>query len=179
MAHYKGDNKMKKSEQKQLAQKTISDLIDNQENGNSIAESLIVLLSGTDDNFENPLTQELELQMDTLTGDDLEKLKDTVRNELQTRVKMPIVQRELLDTVAEPERHKKFKLTVKKVKSTMIGKPEFPMFTADDLGKFKVIITPSKKTEEETFEEEMMKIMEKHGKTIADVRIFCDNFAGE
>ena len=179
MAHYKGDNKMKKSEQKQLAQKTISDLMSNQEIGNSIAESIIVLLSGTDENFENPLTQELELQMDTLTGDDLEKLKDTVRNELQTRVKMPIVQRELLDTVAEPERHKKFKLTVKKVKSTMIGKPEFPMFTTDDLGKFKVIITPSKKTEEETFEEEQMKLMEKHGKTIADLRIFCDNFAGE
>jgi C4-type Zn-finger protein len=92
---------------------------------------------------------------------------------------MPIVQRELLDTVAEPERHKKFKLTVKKVKSTMIGTDEFPMFTADDLGKFKVIITPSKKTEDETFEEEMMKLMEKHGKTVADVRIFCDNFAGE
>ena len=30
------------------------------------------------------------------------------------------------------------KLTVKKVKSTMIGSDEFPMFTQDDLGKFKV-----------------------------------------
>ena len=170
---------MKKSEQKQLAQSTIKDLISNQNKGDSIAEDLIVLLSGTDENFENPLTQELELQMDTLTGDDLATLKASIKGELQTRVKMPIVQRELLDTVAEPERHKKFKLTVKKVKSTMIGKPEFPMFTADDLGKFKVIITPSKKTEDETFEEEMMKLMEKHGKTIADVRIFCDNFAGE
>ena len=170
---------MKKQDQKQLAQDTIAELVSNQENGDSIGEKLIVLLGFTDENFENPLTQELESQYDTLSGDEFETLKHTVRYELQTRIKMPIVQRELLDTVAEPERHKKFKLTVKKVKSTMIGTDEFPMFTADDLGKFKVIITPSKKTEEETFEEEMMKLMEKHGKTVADVRIFCDNFAGE
>lgn len=61
----------------------------------------------------------------------------------------------------------------------MIGSDEFPMFTQDDLGKFKVIITPSKKTESKTFEEELMKLMDKHGRTVADVRVFCDNFAGE
>jgi hypothetical protein len=186
--NYIGDNKMKKedkenqneiAEQKLMAQSTVNDLVDNQIKGDSIAEDLIILLGATDENFENPLTQELELQMDTLTGDKLKQLKASVKGELQTRVKMPIVQRELLDTVAEPERHKKFKLTVKKVKSTMIGSEEFPMFTSDDLGKFKVIITPSKQTEDKTFEEELLKLMDKHGQTVADVRIFCDNFAGE
>jgi len=168
---------MNKEEQKQLAQDTIKDLIGNQKKGDSIAEDLIVLLGATDENFENPLTQELEYQMDTLTGDKLKALKSSIKNELQTRIKMPIVQRESLDTVKEPERHKKFKLTIKKVKSTMIG-DDFP-FTADDLGKFKVIITPSKKTAEKTFDEELMTLMDKHGRTVADVRIFCDNFAGE
>ena len=170
---------MKKTDQIKLAQDTIKDLLSNQKQGDSIAEDLIILLGATDDKFENPLTQELEAQMDTLTGDKLKALKASIKGELQTRIKMPIVQRELLNTVADPERHKKMKLTVKKVKSTMIGSEEFPMFTADDLGKFKVIITPSKKTEEKTFEEEQMKLMEKHGKSIADVRIFCDNFAGQ
>ena len=170
---------MKKEEQKQLAQDTIKDLLINQKKGDSIAEDLIVLLGATDDKFENPLTQELEAQMDTLTGDKLKALKASVKGEVQTRIKMPIVQKELLNTVQEPERHKKMKLTVKKVKSTMIGSDEFPMFTQDDLGKFKVIITPSKKTEEKTYEEEQMKLMDKYGKSVADVRIFCDNFAGE
>jgi hypothetical protein len=177
MTYYKGESEMNKEEQKQLAQDTIKDLIGNQKKGDSIAEDLIVLLGATDENFENPLTQELEYQMDTLTGDKLKALKSSIKNELQTRIKMPIVQRESLDTVKEPERHKKFKLTIKKVKSTMIG-DDFP-FTADDLGKFKVIITPSKKTEEKTFEEELMTLMDKHGRTVSDVRIFCDNFAGE
>jgi len=170
---------MKKAEQKQMAQATIKDLMSNQKKGDSIAEDLIVLLGATDENFENPLTQEIEEQMDTLTGDKLKALKASIKGELQTRIKMPIVQKELLNTVKEPERHKKFKLTVKKVKSTMIGSDEFPMFTQDDLGKFKVIITPSKKTESKTFEEELMKLMDKHGRTVADVRVFCDNFAGE
>jgi len=170
---------MKKAEQIKLAQDTIKDLLSNQKQGDSIAEDLIILLGSTDDKFENPLTRELESQMDTLTGDKLKALKASIQGELQTRIKMPIVQRELLNTVAEPERHKKMKLTVKKVKSTMIGTDEFPMFTAEDLGKFKVVITPSKKTEEKTFEEEQMKLMEKHGKSIADVRVFCDNFSGE
>ena len=170
---------MKKAEQKQMAQATIKDLMSNQKKGDSIAEDLIVLLGATDENFENPLTQEIEEQMDTLTGDKLKALKASIKGELQTRIKMPIVQKELLNTVKEPERHKKFKLTVKKVKSTMIGSDEFPMFTQDDLGKFKVIITPSKKTESQTFEEELMKLMDKHGRTVADVRVFCDNFAGE
>jgi len=172
-------NKMKVSEQKQMAQETIKALLSNQKKGDSIAEDLIILLGATDENFENPLTQELEEQMDTLTGDKLKALKASIQGELQTRIKMPIVQKELLNTVQEPERHKKFKLTVKKVKSTMIGSDEFPMFTQDDLGKFKVVITPSKKTESKTFEEEMMKLMDKHGKSVADVRVFCDNFAGE
>jgi len=170
---------MKKAEQIKLAQDTIKDLLSNQKQGDSIAEDLIILLGSTDDKFENPLTRELESQMDTLTGDKLKALKASIQGELQTRIKMPIVQRELLNTVAEPERHKKMKLTVKKVKSTMIGTDEFPMFTAEDLGKFKVVITPSKKTEEKTYEEEQMKLMEKHGKSIADVRVFCDNFSGE
>ena len=170
---------MKKAEQKQMAQATIKDLMSNQKKGDSIAEDLIILLGATDENFENPLTQEIEEQMDTLTGDKLKALKASIKGELQTRIKMPIVQKELLNTVKEPERHKKFKLTVKKVKSTMIGSDEFPMFTQDDLGKFKVIITPSKKTESKTFEEELMKLMDKHGRTVADVRVFCDNFAGE
>ena len=170
---------MKKAEQIKLAQDTIKDLLSNQKQGDSIAEDLIILLGSTDDKFENPLTRELESQMDTLTGDKLKALKASIQGELQTRIKMPIVQRELLNTVAEPERHKKMKLTVKKVKSTMIGTDEFPMFTAEDLGKFKVVITPSKKTEEKTFEEDQMKLMEKHGKSIADVRVFCDNFSGE
>lgn len=170
---------MKKAEQKQMAQATIKDLMSNQKKGDSIAEDLIILLGATDENFENPLTQEIEEQMDTLTGDKLKALKASIKGELQTRIKMPIVQKELLNTVKEPERHKKFKLTVKKVKSTMIGTDEFPMFTQDDLGKFKVIITPSKKTESKTFEEELLKLMDKHGRTVADVRVFCDNFAGE
>ena len=170
---------MKKAEQKQMAQATIKDLMTNQKKGDSIAEDLIILLGATDENFENPLTQEIEEQMDTLTGDKLKALKASIKGELQTRIKMPIVQKELLNTVKEPERHKKFKLTVKKVKSTMIGTDEFPMFTQDDLGKFKVIITPSKKTESKTFEEELLKLMDKHGRTVADVRVFCDNFAGE
>jgi len=170
---------MKKAEQIKLAQDTIKDLLSNQKQGDSIAEDLIILLGSTDDKFENPLTRELESQMDTLTGDKLKALKASIQGELQTRIKMPIVQRELLNTVAEPERHKKMKLTVKKVKSTMIGTDEFPMFTAEDLGKFKVVITPSKKTEEKTFEEDQIKLMEKHGKSIADVRVFCDNFSGE
>lgn len=170
---------MKKAEQKQMAQATIKDLMTNQKKGDSIAEDLIILLGATDENFENPLTQEIEEQMDTLTGEKLKALKASIKGELQTRIKMPIVQKELLNTVQEPERHKKFKLTVKKVKSTMIGSDEFPMFTQDDLGKFKVIITPSKKTESKTFEEELMKLMDKHGRTVADVRVFCDNFAGE
>lgn len=170
---------MKKAEQKQMAQATIKDLMTNQKKGDSIAEDLIILLGATDENFENPLTQEIEEQMDTLTGDKLKALKASIKGELQTRIKMPIVQKELLNTVKEPERHKKFKLTVKKVKSTMIGSDEFPMFTQDDLGKFKVIITPSKKTESKTFEEELLKLMDKHGRTVADVRVFCDNFAGE
>lgn len=170
---------MKKAEQKQMAQATIKDLMSNQKKGDSIAEDLIILLGATDENFENPLTQEIEEQMDTLTGDKLKALKASIKGELQTRIKMPIVQKELLNTVKEPERHKKFKLTVKKVKSTMIDSDEFPMFTQDDLGKFKVIITPSKKTESKTFEEELMKLMDKHGRTVADVRVFCDNFAGE
>ncbi len=170
---------MKKAEQKQMAQATIKDLMSNQKKGDSIAEDLIILIGATDENFENPLTQEIEEQMDTLTGDKLKALKASIKGELQTRIKMPIVQKELLNTVKEPERHKKFKLTVKKVKSTMIGSDEFPMFTQDDLGKFKVIITPSKKTESKTFEEELLKLMDKHGRTVADVRVFCDNFAGE
>ena len=170
---------MKKAEQKQMAQATIKDLMSNQKKGDSIAEDLIVLLGATDENFENPLTQEIEEQMDTLTGDKLKALKASIKGELQTRIKMPIVQKELLNTVQEPERHKKFKLTVKKVKSPMIGSDDFPMFTQDDLGKFKVIITPSKKTESTAFEEELLKLMDKHGRTVADVRVFCDNFAGE
>ena len=34
-------------------------------------------------------------------------------------------------------------------------------------------------TESKTFEEELLKLMDKHGRTVADVRVFCDNFAGE
>ena len=100
---------MKKAEQKQMAQATIKDLMSNQKKGDSIAEDLIILLGATDENFENPLTQEIEEQMDTLTGDKLKALKASIKGELQTRIKMPIVQKELLNTVQEPERHKKFK----------------------------------------------------------------------
>jgi len=165
---------MKKSEQKQMAQATIKDLMSNQKTGDSIAEDLIILLGATDDKYENPLTQELELQMDTLTGDDLRDLKASINNELQTRVKMPIVQKELLNTVKEPERHKRFKLTVKKVKSTMIDNPDFPMFTAEDLGKYKVVITPKEPTEAKTFESELMKLMDKYEKDTDAVRAVCN-----
>ena len=186
--NYKGESKMKKedkenqneiAEQKLMAQATVNALVDNQIKGDSIAEDLIILLGATDENFENPLTKELEHQYDTLTGDKLKQLKASVKHELQTRIKMPIVQRECLNTVKEPERHKKFKVTIKKVKSTMLG-DEFP-FTADDLGKFKVIITPKKESEEEetTWDEELMALMDKWSKTVKDLRISADNMAGE
>ena len=83
---------MKKAEQKQMAQATIKDLMTNQKKGDSIAEDLIILLGATDENFENPLTQEIEEQMDTLTGEKLKALKASIKGELQTRIKMPIVQ---------------------------------------------------------------------------------------
>ena len=63
---------MKKQDQKQLAQDTIAELVSNQKSGDSIGEKLIVLLGFTDENFENPLTQELESQYDTVTGDEFE-----------------------------------------------------------------------------------------------------------
>ena len=70
---------MKVSEQKQMAQATIKALLSNQKKGDSIAEDLIILLGATDENFENPLTQELEEQMDTLTGDKLKALKASIK----------------------------------------------------------------------------------------------------
>ena len=174
------ENQNEIAEQKLIAQATVNALVENQKQGDSIAEDLIILLGATDNNFENQLTRELEHQYDTLTGDKLKVLKASVKYELQTRIKMPIVQRECLNTVKEPERHKKFKLTIKKVKSGMVDSPDFP-FTAKDLGKFKVILTPKTETEEaeDTYEEEQLALMDKWSKTVADVRIFCDNFAGE
>ena len=165
-----------------LAKEVIENLVDANNQSSNIGEQLAELMSFTNENFENPLTEELEQQINTLEGTDLAILKESIKGELQPRLAMKHVQEAILDTDLNNLMSKKVKVTIKKVKSTMIGHKDFPQFTQEDLGKFKVITTPKGETkpkQELTFNEELMKLMDAHGKTVADVRVSLDNMAAQ
>jgi uncharacterized protein YukJ len=173
---------MKKTDQMALAKEVIENLVDANNQSSNIGEQLAELMSFTNENFENPLTEELEQQINTLEGTDLAILKESIKGELQPRLAMKHVQEAILDTDLNNLMSKKVKVTIKKVKSTMIGHKDFPQFTQEDLGKFKVITTPKGETkpkQELTFNEELMKLMDAHGKTVADVRVSLDNMAAQ
>jgi uncharacterized protein YukJ len=173
---------MKKTDQTALAKEVIENLVDANNQSSNIGEQLAELMSFTNENFENPLTEELEQQINTLEGTDLAILKESIKGELQPRLAMKHVQEAILDTDLSNLMSKKVKVTIKKVKSTMIGHKDFPQFTQEDLGKFKVITTPKGETkpkQELTFTEELMAIMDTHGKTVADVRVILDNMAAQ
>ena len=173
---------MKKTDQTALAKEVIENLVDANNQSSNIGEQLAELMSFTNENFENPLTEELELQINTLEGTDLAILKESIKGELQPRLAMKHVQEAILDTDLNNLMSKKVKVTIKKVKSTMIGHKDFPQFTQEDLGKFKVITTPKGETkpkQELTFNEELMKLMDAHGKTVADVRVSLDNMSAQ
>jgi uncharacterized protein YukJ len=173
---------MKKTDQTALAKEVIENLVDANNQSSNIGEQLAELMSFTNENFENPLTEELEQQINTLEGTDLAILKESIKGELQPRLAMKHVQEAILDTDLNNLMSKKVKVTIKKVKSTMIGHKDFPQFTQEDLGKFKVITTPKGETkpkQELTFNEELMKLMDAHGKTVADVRVSLDNMAAQ
>ena len=173
---------MKKTDQTALAKEIIENLVDANNQSSNIGEQLAEIMSFTNENFENPLTEELEAQINTLEGEDLAILKESIKGELQPRLAMKHVQEAILDVDLKNIMSKKVKVTIKKVKSTMIGHKDFPQFTQEDLGKFKVITTPKGETkpkQELTFNEELMAIMDTHGKTVADVRIVLDNMAAQ
>ena len=95
----------------------------------------------------------------------MKRAKVWVKTRLQTIVKVKSVQQLLLDG-----KHQEQSLTIKKVKSTMIGdmKKYISRFDENDLGCFRVVIE-RKVTEQKTFEEELIKLMDKHEKVVEDL----------
>ena len=171
---------MKKTEQKKLAENMVADLIDENQNDINIGENLVVLMAMTNEDFENPLTEEIDRQMDVLTGDELAILKESIRTQLQPRLKMKHVQSAILDV--DDIVSDKHKVTIKKVTSKMVGHKDYPQFSNDDLGRYKVIMSlkgkPKKPEEVKSFEDALQDLMTEYGKTVADTRISLDNIAG-
>jgi len=161
---------------KKLAETVVASLVDARQQSENIGEDLIQLMNMTNEDFENPLTEEIEKQMDILEGNDLAELKESIRTELQPRLKMKQVQSAILDQSDIVS--KTHKITIKKVNSKMVGHKDFPQFSQEDLGKYKVILSKKKakpEPEVQSFEDALQDLMDEHGKTVADTRIALDN----
>jgi len=161
---------------KKLAETVVASLVDARQQSENIGEDLILLMDMTNEDFENPLTEEIEKQMDILEGNDLAELKESIRTELQPRLKMKQVQSAILDQ--SEIKSKTHTITIKKVTSKMVGHKDFPQFSQEDLGKYKVILEKKKATPEpevQSFEDALQDLMDEHGKTVADTRIALDN----
>ena len=170
---------MKKQDQKKLAENIVADLITARKQSENIGEDLIELMNMTNEDFENPLTEEIEKQMDILEGNDLAELKESIRTELQPRLKMKQVQSAILDQ--SEIKSKTHKITIKKVNSKMVGHKDFPQFSNEDLGRYKVVLEKKKATPEpevQTFDDALQDLMDEFGKTIAETRVTLDNLAG-
>jgi len=170
---------MKKQDQKKLAENIVADLITARKQSENIGEDLIELMNMTNEDFENPLTEEIEKQMDILEGNDLAELKESIRTELQPRLKMKQVQSAILDQ--DDIVSKTHKITIKKVNSKMVGHKDFPQFSNEDLGRYKVVLEKKKAKEEpevQTFDDALQDLMDEFGKTIAETRVTLDNLAG-
>lgn len=111
------------------------------------------------------LTKQLDKLFKSGNEDEVKRAKVWVKTRLQTIVKVKSVQQLLLDG-----KHQEQSLTIKKVKSTMIGdmKKYISRFDENDLGCFRVVIE-RKVTEQKTFEEELIKLMDKHEKVVEDL----------
>ena len=170
---------MKKLDQKKLAENIVADLITARQQSENLGEDLILLMDMTNEDFENPLTEEIEKQMDILEGNDLAELKESIRTELQPRLKMKQVQSAILDQ--SEIKSKTHKITIKKVNSKMVGHKDFPQFSNEDLGRYKVVLEKKKATPEpevQTFDDALQDLMDEFGKTIAETRVTLDNLAG-
>lgn len=120
--------------------------------------------------YETTLTKMLDERIKSETGETLKALKAFVRTKVQPLIKAKASQKELLEDKA-----KTHTVSIKKVNKQIVEKqPELEKY----LGSYRVMIEAKPQTEELTFEEELAKLMEKHAKTVADVRITLDNMAG-
>lgn len=123
---------------------------------------------------ETLLTKELNKLFESGESERIDKAKKWIKTRLQTLIKEKTVQELLLG-----EEKKNKSLTIKKVKKTMIGEFKNDKYlsqhTEDDLGKFRVVIESKKPTEEKTFEDELIKLMDKHEKVVEDLIEFVES----
>lgn len=123
---------------------------------------------------ETRLTKELNKLFESGETERIDKAKKWIKTRLQTLIKEKTVQELLLG-----EEKKVKSLTIKKVKKTMIGEFKNEKYlshhTDDDLGKFRVVIESKKQTKEKTFEDELIKLMDKHEKVVEDLIEFVES----
>ena len=165
---------MKKLNAKQIVDKAITYTKGN----NTLTQSIIEDIRDTiDAEFSTDVIKEIEkrLDSDATTKAERTTLTDFMRKKLQPLIKGKVAQQTLL---AENEMFKTHTVTIKKVKSTTPDK-EGLEHLAPYVGTYRVIIEPKKVEADKTFEEELAKLMEKHIKTVSDVRTVLDVMAGE
>jgi len=165
---------MKKLNAKQIVDRAI----DYTKNQNSLTDNIIEDIRNTITvHLQTDVIKEIEARLadDKTTATEKTRIKEFMRTKVQPLIKGKVAQQKLL---AENEQFKTHTVTIKKVKSTMPEK-EGLEHLAPYVGTYRVIIEPKKVEADKTFEEELQKLMEKHIKTVSDVRVVLDNLAGE
>lgn len=119
---------------------------------------------------ETLLTKELNRVYEEESPEFVTSTKKWVKTRLQTIVKAKTVQMKLLG-----EDTKNKIVTIKKINNGVLNGDKClnrNLFSNDDLGKFKVVLEAKKVAEPKTFEEELLKLMEKHEKYAHDLISF-------
>ena len=162
----------------------------------TISDSLVAHFKNT--NFENgknnnALTDLINEQLESLTGEDLAILKETIRQVFQTNLASAKVQKALFEQ--EPQKRDTHRVAMKKVNSNLVSE-----FGEDMKDKYVVVFEtkPSKKDKEDgdseesdedtlelevgtetCFRAELINLLKKHERTIAETRVTLDNLAEE
>lgn len=127
----------------------------------------------SDKNGQSTFTKTFDKMFNNGTPEDRKDLADFMRTKVQTLIKAPATQKEILG-----DGHKVSKVTMKKVNLPMCDndsdffnmKGEQLVFTEkSDHKSVRIVVERKEKPEPKNFQDEVEKLMEKHGKTWNDV----------
>ena len=126
----------------------------------------------SDKNGQSTFTKTFDKMFKNGTTEERKELADFMRTKVQTLIKAPATQREILG-----DGHKVSKVTMKKVNLPMCDndsdffnmKGEQLVFNESDHKSVRIVVERKEKKEPKTFEEELFKLMERHEKTVEDL----------
>ena len=127
----------------------------------------------SDENGQSTFTKTFDKMFKNGTTEERKELADFMRTKVQTLIKAPATQKEILG-----DGHKVSKVTMKKVNLPMCDndsdffnmKGEQLVFNEkSDHKSVRIVVERKEKKEPKTFEEELFKLMERHEKTVEDL----------